>query len=769
MRDQVCSSIGDFLSRADADSARPDRFVSRFILVRDLGTWRELVRAMESRVARVIRLSERCSAHDVLPDTSVIRSIILENRSDSALVLPVSEVARFQPSVVNDIADWLELESPGMVRYYFPLFDADDIFAQASRQVHRYRDGLLAPAWRIEGGSPVHVEATPFSVPAIEPGVVCIDGVQDYLALWERSGGVKVRLQSTRANRLRSRVGFLSIDVFGTPFEFASAKLCDLPTDWASMGTDDEWEWLVLEFRGEKSLTLLAARLLNKRSYDKCQVFDLWSTYTPHQRWIAWLWANLSEPKNSYLGRMVAVSSSWREFAEVLALDALDEGFCIHDLGERKYLLTSMGIQDAGDSFWQLYDSAPNDLVRLRSLWSAPGRQEKEVYRIVGDLLREGIDESLWYDTLEIVAPHVAAYLRAPVGIDDKLARYLSAYNRAKITIPKNEVHLSHVDNIAAEILSTESRLDHAAREKILEETSASRKVFWIDGLGLEWIELLRHELQRRNVSIVDLYVARANLPSITETNKGVGWDNENQLERGLDTIAHRNTYECVADLLHDQFEVISRAADRIAAATHGGRQVIVTSDHGLTSLSTGERIDSVEPMAVDNSGRFGTIGVSSITVLRDRVGPWIVESRDGKEYICLENHSRFRGGRSSSYEAHGGATIEESLVPVLVAESSDHADGKATDVVSFSEVIRLDPNGCGVAVLVLSEYAQSVAVRIGSRLFSCTSTSEFTWTGDIIGMAPGHYSACVIIDKVNTQSRRVQLMKGITSDDMGI
>lgn len=144
MRDQVCSSIGDFLSRADADSARPDRFVSRFILVRDLGTWRELVRAIECRVARVIRLSERCSARDVLPDTSAIRSIILENCNDSALILPISEVARFQPSVVNDIADWLELENPGMARYYFPLFDADDMFAQASRQVHRYRDGLLA-------------------------------------------------------------------------------------------------------------------------------------------------------------------------------------------------------------------------------------------------------------------------------------------------------------------------------------------------------------------------------------------------------------------------------------------------------------------------------------------------------------------------------------------------------------------------------------------------------------------------------------------------
>ena len=173
--------------------------------------------------------------------------------------------------------------------------------------------------------------------------------------------------------------------------------------------------------------------------------------------------------------------------------------------------------------------------------------------------------------------------------------------------------------------------------------------------------------------------------------------------------------------------------------------------------------------MVVDNSGRFGAIEPFSITMLRDRVGPWVVESREGKEYVCLANHSRFRGSRSSSYETHGGATIEESLVPVLVAESSDHADGKTTDVVSFSEVIRLDPNGRGVAVVVLSGYAQSVAVRIGSRLFSCTSTSEFAWTGDIIGMTPGHYSACVIIDKGNTPSRRVQLIKGITSDDMGI
>jgi hypothetical protein len=769
MRVEECSSIDDLLVALDRDIEYPHRFPSRFILIHGLETWREVIKELGRRVGHTIRLSGLCRSQDVLPDVSHVSETLLMKRDISVMVLPVSELLRFQPLSLHELAAWMELEHPGETRYYFPLFDSDDMLAQLSKHVHRYGAGELSPAWRIIGGSTVHLEAAPFDISLKVPDATTVIGIQRYLTLWESGGSSNIRLKSKQTKRLTDRIGSMSVRAFQKPIDYLSIRLGDLPKEGAGLGSEDEWKWLLDRLGDENSLALVAANILNMRSYEKWQVFDKWASCSPKERWVAWLWTRINEPNDTYLGRVICSYPTWNKLQEALVLDGFNPNLTIDDLSERKQLLVRMEVSHAREKYWQRYQDTTDDLARLRALWGGSERQKKEAIHVVSRLLRDEVPDAEWHDVLELVFPQLSSYLRAPSGIDNELSSYILTYVRAKLTAQDNHRYLESLEGLAKEALETNLRLRYPPREQTLESNPLFDYTLWVDAMGLEWLELLKYELAQRNVILHKLHVARSNLPSITETNKGTGWDEESQLERELDNISHKSTYHGIAERLLDQFDVIKRVADRVSAAVNNGRRVAITSDHGLTALLSNERIDPLDNMEVDHSGRFGSIDSCDIVLTRDRTGSWVIESRNGQEYVCLANHSRYRGRRSSSCETHGGATIEESLVPILFVTSPDGAEKRLPNVSSLPETVRLDTSGRGIICILLDDSAESVELRLGANIYAALQTARHEWTADVSGILPGRYTVSVVVDDSQVQQVTIRFIKGIVSDDMGI
>lgn len=769
MRVQACTSIDDLMAKIDQDAARPHRFPSRFILIRGLEAWQNVITQLESKTNDVIRLSELCLSSDVLPESSRINAALLARRKLSVMVLPVSELIRFRPSSIDDLVAWMRLEDPGVARYYFPLFDSDDVFAQATERVHRYEMGLIPAAWKLEGGCSVQLEAAPFAPNLSQSKAVVAVGVQRYLDIWESGGSPNIYLQSRQANRLTERISAISVRTFLQPFDYISTELIDLPKEADYLGSQDEWAWLLTQLYSENSFALIAARILNVLSYNKWHVFAKWKDYSPQERWIAWLWARECEPSDTYLGRCALSCQTWSDLPEMLVLHSFDPNQSLADLAERRRLLLEMEISDATGQFWDRYEHTTDDKIKLRALWGASERQKKEAIRVVARLLQNRVNEVEWYNVLELTFPQLASYLRAPSGIDSDLSHYISIYVRGKLTSPDNQLYRNSIDSLTMKALSSGLYLRHSTREKILESCASCNYVFWVDAMGLEWIELLRYELEQQGVDVYKLHVARSNLPSITETNKGSGWENESQLERGLDVIAHRNTYQSIADLLYDQFAVISRVASRVSDVVNDGNCIAITADHGLTALLTDKRISPFEDMLVDHGGRFGSFKSSNVVLMRDKNGPWIIESRNGLEYICLADHSRFKGSKGSSCEAHGGATIEESLVPVLFVTGRQGTKRRLPQVSSFPSTVRLSPNGKAIINIRIDGHANSVELRIGTSLYQAVQVSEHDWTISVTDVLPGAYSVSIMVDNRKAHKATTQFTKGITSDDMGI
>jgi len=486
----------------------------------------------------------------------------------------------------------------------------------------------------------------PFAAGADKPQVTAATGIREYLSIWENGGDSHIRLKSRQTHRLTPRIGALSIATFLEPLDCLSNRLIDLPAESATLGEENEWSWLLEELRNEDSIAALASRILNVRSYDKWHVFGKWEDYSSNERWLSWLWARICEPDSTYFGRAINACPTWQHLSERLVMDGFEVDLGIDDLDERKRLLSKMAMLDGGEEYWRRYENTKDDMSKLRALWGISARQKKEAIYVVARLLRGEVHESKWHDLLDLVYPQLASYLRTPHGIDKDLERYLSVYVRAKITSPDSCKYLEEIDRMAKEALESKLRLDYFSRERLLESNTPFDHVFWVDAMGLEWLELLQYELDQYGVEVQKLYVGRSNLPSITETNKGVGWEMEHWLERQLDTVSHKNTYQSIADLLYDQFDVIARVAARVSEAVYSGKRIAITADHGLTALRTSTRLACIEGMDVHNSGRFGSFESSRLVLMRDKDGPWVSESCDGREHVCLADHSRFRGGQ---------------------------------------------------------------------------------------------------------------------------
>ena len=65
-------------------------------------------------------------------------------------------------------------------------------------------------------------------------------------------------------------------------------------------------------------------------------------------------------------------------------------------------------------------------------------------------------------------------------------------------------------------------------------------KVYWVDGLGIEYLSLIQHLISESVFKIEKLLVAKTGIPSNTELNK---FENATKIET-LDKYIHNNIYD---------------------------------------------------------------------------------------------------------------------------------------------------------------------------------------------------------------------------------
>lgn len=216
--------------------------------------------------------------------------------------------------------------------------------------------------------------------------------------------------------------------------------------------------------------------------------------------------------------------------------------------------------------------------------------------------------------------------------------------------------------------------------KSILASRSDIEVVYWIDGLGADWIPFIcsivkRHE--HEGVYVNDLYVAASKLPSCTSVNKQELQEaacGELPKIGDLDSFAH--AHKAYPRYLVQELKIVEEAVCKVLSS-YSGKKIAFVSDHGVSympQLAKGLQLAGYE---TDHSGRCAVCTTGSPVADDNYV---ILE--DGKT-VCALNHSSLSGKVSFGLGVHGGALPEEVLVPIIVVSSQKNSGSFTVSLVS--------------------------------------------------------------------------------------
>ena len=205
-------------------------------------------------------------------------------------------------------------------------------------------------------------------------------------------------------------------------------------------------------------------------------------------------------------------------------------------------------------------------------------------------------------------------------------------------------------------------------------QTQSDVALLVVDAMGAEYMPLLLALAKRRGMNIESQAVVSAKLPTETVFNS-VKWDESRILPevKSIDNIVHHGAEKHEASIPERNFAETLRMFEieimkRIAHGLTLFARVVVTADHGASRLA----------VIAYNEGKGTTLqwegqpddwryslapqGVPRPPELEQEYFP---ETK--KTYWIVRGYNRLPKMGGKLYELHGGATLEERLVPIVV------------------------------------------------------------------------------------------------------
>ena len=252
------------------------------------------------------------------------------------------------------------------------------------------------------------------------------------------------------------------------------------------------------------------------------------------------------------------------------------------------------------------------------------------------------------------------------------LTKYIEEYKYVKLMGKYSE----DMEKLISEVNASESTFhdwyDQFSTVKTLMSGRTDINVFfWIDGLGLDWVPLIQQivsERQNDGYYLNEVLVARAKLPTRTENNKeDLQHLGGMLLEKigDLDTLAHQ--HRDYPQYIIDDIAALRKAINAVLDA-HPKQKIAIVSDHGMTYLSQmveGRNLKGIE------SDHFGRCAECKNGTVADE---YYLRINEGKTLVALRHQSLGKKVAEGT-GAHGGATPEETLVPIIVI--SDQKESK--------------------------------------------------------------------------------------------
>lgn len=498
----------------------------------------------------------------------------------------------------------------------------------------------------------------------------------------------------------------------------------------SGLGTEEQWQRLLKDLnKCGKDIKAV----FDKYGIDERIVDDLCLAVSglEYRNWLVFLYfkANTDKIQNSYLKLVVDGTLNFEDFktnlmVKITEFSHKDRHFR-HLYDERKRLLKDFPEEDIA-----IFVRA-NEIDPKESFYRLTDNTLLEKKTAVKWIARNGIKEAITY-----VYPALDTYLKkyifdCPVFASE-LTEYFDAYKRQKVSnqILKDFVKL--VEMYASDIIYAQLPTRDNAIKAIADKGSAY--LYWIDALGVEYLSYITALAKKKGLSI-HTDIVRSDLPTITSINKQFyeQWTGGKKYkEEQLDNIKHKEKggyfFTDDEDPIHIPAElaVIEKALNTAAMelGMHRCKSFIIASDHGASRLAVIKKQEV--PYETDTKGEH------SGRCCRTFEGCDVPYKVEDNGFIMLSDYGRFRGSRPANVEVHGGASLEEIVVPVITLTLKKQAGVQIT--VIHPEDITADRHDGVTLNLYISdvEFPDDISLVIEDRPYRGKSEDGLHYTFEL-------------------------------------
>jgi len=739
---------------------RNDVRIVRFINVNSLEMWTKLVAMLRDVSGKTLALSEFCADSDLTPNINRLMDELKITRKTS-LLLPLSEHLRIVKRDEAFLSKLLKLEysrdsiKPN-TRIFIPMYRMKSGLLQLSNEDKRFENNILF----LET-----TEDRDYSLTIVDNKIDVafkgnnIQGYREYLRYWEHNPSKPIILHTQFAGDYSNNILTDNLKVLVTPFDLLSHcySLGNLLKE--SWGKEWQWQRLVNLMKEKASITDVFKEIFAIPKYDAKVLIAKWKTATDFERWLIWLWMKI-EAKSGYLSLVLNedgittdsfIDSIINGIFEVDVKD-LDSWQYKELYAERKEYLKLLGLDNLPAVFWtKLETLKPTE--KLYFLTDCTIKERIEILCIVGQVKLSDKVKSL----IELVYPVLYKYLQNNVLNRQEFSDYIKQYKIQKIENSVNDSFIELVKKYAAQKgiwWGLESR--NKLVEVVYDDSSV---IFWVDALGVEYLDLIAYLLETNFSDVYyDIQIGYANLPTTTEKNNDFAIS-RNVIEfRMLDEAKH--SYTCVyPEYIVKEFELIKTALKQAVGSLNDYDKVIITSDHGASRLAviySGTTHKAKDGAVIEKCGRYCIDG-------KNDYGNEIAGCIDRDEFHVFADYDRFSISGGAKGEIHGGASLEEVLIPIIQL-SKKPFDFDNVTITLLTPQIRLRAGQKPKVIFKLDRTFQKVETRMLDKQYICVKENDYWYFEPEIGKGEV-FSARVIAHGRILGNIEFRVIKGISSN----
>lgn len=506
-------------------------------------------------------------------------------------------------------------------------------------------------------------------------------------------------------------------------------------------GTNDEWATLLDKLQND-SVEETIESLISSQNF--IRNIEDWENLSSFKKWLTFIYSKIKniQTDNWAVNYAITKANGYEEFLRLIYNSIFELDHRVEDFWnkyeKRKKILKKIGDNSIIYDFCNYVGYKNEETIYY--LTDNTDVEKKLIIKTIG-LYYASFTKNKLLNVLKHVYPDLYAYLCEYNFGDELLNNYFNEYKYLKLINHLTPEFKVIVDKEACE--RNYKRILMYRSEKLEEISFDDSIVYFIDALGVEFLNYIERKCFEYGLA-VNVHVAKANLPTLTSFNTEFrGFFAKKNIEvkdeKALDSLIHDGKDDFDFDKtklpIHiiEELKIIDKCLSNISSKlkSHQYEKAVIVSDHGATRLA----ILNTEMVKIDveSPGEHG----GRVCKVIPNMG--VIQNAVYENDMCiLGDYNAFKGGRVGKVEMHGGATLEEVVVPIIEIMRKD----TNIEIKVITEIIKASFKTVAVLKFYSTCKISNVSVRINGVIYSAYSIDGFNFTAELTDLKKsGNYN----------------------------